>query len=79
MGFEPPLSTLSYDTSFLQSRIFSPSPPEAHPDHDFTEVEHTRGGEAVVGSAGPLSSAEATLEAVGNGKARIVKAEMLFR
>jgi len=62
-----------------QSRIFSQSPPEAHPDHDFTEVEHVRGGEAVVGSAGPLSSAEATLEAVGNGKARIVKAEMLFR
>ena len=26
-----------------------------------------------------MSSAEATLEAVGNGKARIVKAEMLFR
>jgi len=63
-----------------QSRIFTPPrlpSPEAHPDHDFTEVDPRAGGGDSGG--GLLSSAQATLEAVGSGKARIVKAEMLFR
>lgn len=60
-----------------QARIFAPppsiSPETAHPDHDFTEVEPRAGGQPA------LSSAEATLEAVGCGKAKIIRAEMLFR